>query len=69
MITIFIFIFIEYPTLHARIISVFGLSIACEPHIVGTFFVSEPNSFWVSSIFHVLKILKVDMEKILPKLC
>ena len=67
MITTFICMFIDYPILYARIRSNFGLSMACEPHIVGNFFESEPNSFWVSSIFRVFKLLKIYMWELLPK--
>ena len=37
--------FIEYPTLYARILSIFGLYVACEPHIVGTFFKVNLTNF------------------------
>ena len=52
MITIFLCIFIDYNTLHARILPVVGLSMACGFYFVDTFFLSESDPLWVSSIFN-----------------
>ena len=54
MITIVIWIYLDYPTLHAICLPIVGLSVTCETHIVDTSSVSETNLFWVSSIFHFL---------------
>ena len=52
MITIFICICIEYDTPYAIILTIFGISVACDPYFVDTFALSESNSLWVPSIFH-----------------
>ena len=43
MITIYVYIYLEYPTLHAKIPPIVGISVTCETRILGNSSINEDN--------------------------
>ena len=69
MSTIDMCIRIKHHTPYVIILSIVGLSMACDPYSVDTFFLSESISLWVSSflLFLLFTLLKVDIRTFLPQ--
>ena len=68
MITIFICICIEYDTPYAIILTIFGISVACDPYFVDTFSLSESISLWVSSFLLLFKAGYVVLPNLVARL-
>ena len=69
MITMNMCISIEHHKMYAIILPIVGLSMACDPYSVDTFFLSESISLWVSSflLFLLFTFFKVDIRTFLPQ--